>query len=311
MAKTIKQLVFNGQAYQFHAANVNNYDDTDVKNRLTTLETNEANLLPKITFDEFMRDNYSPLTDFVSDIDSRIHTIETGYQNEAQVNAKIQAVVGAAPEALDTLEEIAAKLNDNENVVSALVSTIAAKADSATVTGIGNRVTELEKIDHTKYLTEHQDLSDYAKNEELLYLGVISEDAITTNQNTLPLTLLPHASTSISKSAHGLPIYFNINNEKYLECYATKFDGNTVTYKGQDDNYVYTILIIFNETFETANYRMTSSPIEKVDMTEYSKTTEVESKIADAVEDVCEAMTQEEYDALSTKKTGKLYLITD
>lgn len=219
MAKTIKQLVFNGQAYQFHAANVNNYDDTDVKNRLTTLETNEANLLPLITFDDFKTNHYGPLKSTVHDYGDRIQTIENmGYQNEAQVNAKIQAVVGAAPEALDTLEEIAAKLNDNENVVSALVSTIAAKADGATVTGIGNRVTELEKIDHTKYLTEHQDLSDYAKTSDM---GVY------------------------------------VNNQ-----------------------------ILAN-------------------------TTAIESKIADAVEDVCEAMTQEEYDALSTKKTGKLYLITD
>lgn len=208
MAKTIKQLVFNGQAYQFHAANVNNYDDTDVKNRLTTLETNEANLLPLITFDDFKTNQYDLLKSTVYDYGDRIQTIEqAGYQNEAQVNAKIQAVVGAAPEALDTLEEIAAKLNDNDDVVSALVSTIAGKADNATVTGIGNRVSVLESIDHTKYLTEHQDLSDYAK--------------------------VPAVTEFVT-------------------------------------NYV-----------------------------------------KDAVEDVCEAMTQEEYDALSTKKTGKLYLITD
>lgn len=214
MAKTIKQLVFNGQAYQFHAANVNNYDDTDVKNRLTTLETNEANLLPKITFDEFM-DNYNSLSDTVKkDVIPDINTLKNaGYQTEAQVNAKIQAVVGAAPEALDTLEEIAAKLNDNENVVSALVSTIAGKADSATVTGIGDRVTTLEAIDHSQYLTEHQDISNLATKNEVNALSQNIENKI--------------------------------------------------------------------------------------------------GDLTDDIADVCEAMTQEEYDALSTKKTGKLYLITD
>lgn len=221
MAKTIKQLVFNGQTYQFHAANVNNYDDTDVKNRLTNLENYGQTLLPTSKFNDFKFDQYDPLKMTVHDNYSRITALERAdYQNEAQVNAKIQAVVGAAPEALDTLEEIAAKLNDNENVVSALVSTIAGKADSATVTGIGDRVTTLEAIDHSQYLTEHQDISNL----------VTSSD-------------------------------FNT----YQQFISTQF--NTIS----------------------------------TDMND----------IAASVEDVCEAMTQEEYDALSTKKTGKLYLITD
>lgn len=50
------------------------------------------------------------------------------YQTSSEVDARIQAVVGAAPEALDTLEEIANKLSDNDDVVASLTTQIAGKA---------------------------------------------------------------------------------------------------------------------------------------------------------------------------------------
>ena len=59
-----------------------------------------------------------------------------GYQTEAQVNAAIQKVVGAAPEALDTLAEIAEVLQgkeDGETPVVGLIETVGKKANSADV----------------------------------------------------------------------------------------------------------------------------------------------------------------------------------
>ena len=50
------------------------------------------------------------------------------YQTSSEVDARIKAVVGAAPEALDTLEEIANKLSDNDDVVASLTTQIAEKA---------------------------------------------------------------------------------------------------------------------------------------------------------------------------------------
>jgi hypothetical protein len=50
------------------------------------------------------------------------------YQTSSEVDARIQAVVGAAPEALDTLEEIANKLSDNDDIVASLTTQIAEKA---------------------------------------------------------------------------------------------------------------------------------------------------------------------------------------
>lgn len=45
-----------------------------------------------------------------------------------QVNTKIQEVVGAAPEALDTLEEIAAKLNEDSDAIDAINGVLTGKA---------------------------------------------------------------------------------------------------------------------------------------------------------------------------------------
>ena len=50
------------------------------------------------------------------------------YQTSSEVDDRIQAVVGAAPEALDTLGEIANKLSDNDDVVASLTTQIAGKA---------------------------------------------------------------------------------------------------------------------------------------------------------------------------------------
>lgn len=53
-----------------------------------------------------------------------------------QINAAIAAWVGNAPEAYDTLVEIAAKLNDNDDVVASLVSQISQKADMSALSAI-------------------------------------------------------------------------------------------------------------------------------------------------------------------------------
>ena len=77
------------------------------------------------------------------------------YATKTYVSEKISDVVGAAPEALDTLVEIANKLGDNDDAVSALTNQIAGKADAnhnhdGVYQPVGN------------YLTEHQSLEDYA-----------------------------------------------------------------------------------------------------------------------------------------------------
>ena len=72
-------------------------------------------------------------------------TNDLAFQTKTEVNTAIQKVVGAAPEALDTLEEIAAKLSDNDDAVAGIVNTLSDKAN------IGDSYTKTES--DAKYLT--------------------------------------------------------------------------------------------------------------------------------------------------------------
>lgn len=56
-----------------------------------------------------------------------------GYATITDVNNAIASVVGAAPAALDTLQELAAAFNNDENTVAALTASIATKANSTDV----------------------------------------------------------------------------------------------------------------------------------------------------------------------------------
>lgn len=62
--------------------------------------------------------------------------LESTKQTAAQVDARIAAVVGAAPAALDTLQEIAAALQGDETALTALTNVVAGKASSADVAAL-------------------------------------------------------------------------------------------------------------------------------------------------------------------------------
>ena len=70
-------------------------------------------------------------------------TNDSGFQTAAQVTSAIQAVVGAAPAALDTLAEIATQLANDESAVSALTTVVSGKvtANTAITAGTGTKVT--------------------------------------------------------------------------------------------------------------------------------------------------------------------------
>lgn len=66
-----------------------------------------------------------------SQVDAKIAAASSSV-TMALVDQRIQAVVGAAPAALDTLEEIAARMQEDETVVSLLSNAVINKADKAT-----------------------------------------------------------------------------------------------------------------------------------------------------------------------------------
>ena len=61
-------------------------------------------------------------------------TNDAGYQTEAQVSAKVSALVDGAPETLDTLNELAAALGDDPNFATTVTNQIAQKANKTTAT---------------------------------------------------------------------------------------------------------------------------------------------------------------------------------
>ena len=63
-------------------------------------------------------------------------TNDSGYQTAAEVAASIAAVVGAAPDALNTLKEIADQLASDESAAAALVTTVSGKAN-LTLSNVG------------------------------------------------------------------------------------------------------------------------------------------------------------------------------
>ena len=116
-------------------------------------------------------------------------TNDANYQTETDVNNAIKAVVGAAPEALDTLEEIAKKLKDGDDVVAALTATVSAKANSADV------YTKTE-FDNKGYLTEHQSLSAYSTTEQM---NSAISDAVATKANSADVYTKSEVDAELTK----------------------------------------------------------------------------------------------------------------
>ena len=81
------------------------------------------------------------------------HQSLTGLASETYVNEQIAALVGSAPQTLDTLEEIATALQDNATM-EMVTNAISTKAN------VGDSYTKEES--DAKYLTEHQDISGLA-----------------------------------------------------------------------------------------------------------------------------------------------------
>lgn len=109
----------------------------------------------------------------------------TGYATEAYVQGQIEALIGGAPEALNTLKELATALGDNANFASTMVQELAKKVDkvdgsrlmtqeeATKLAGLENyndaalagRVAALEGINHDDF-AKAADLANKVDKEE-------------------------------------------------------------------------------------------------------------------------------------------------
>lgn len=96
-------------------------------------------------------------------------TNDSGFQTEAQVSAKISALVDSAPETLNTLNELAAALGDDPNFATTITTQLGNKLDTSTYNS--DKATFALK-------SELPDMSNYALKSELPNIEVASEEEI-------------------------------------------------------------------------------------------------------------------------------------
>lgn len=130
------------------------------------LETKAAELQDNINLKASQSDleAYMSATDTkVSELEEKIGNVPTkvsefendaNYQSASQVDARIQEVVAAAPEALDILKELADALGNDPNFAGTVTTELAKKANSIDVY-------TKEEAD-AKFITEHQSLEGLA-----------------------------------------------------------------------------------------------------------------------------------------------------
>lgn len=108
------------------------------------------------------------------EISDKLAIVDGDSNTEGSFRKAIADVIAAAPEDLDTLKEIADKLAGNDDLHTALNQAITEKADATALsnyvltTALNQQIDTLNTAIDAKqpkgnYLTEHQDLSGYAK----------------------------------------------------------------------------------------------------------------------------------------------------
>ena len=142
------------------------YNDTKEIALTEDIETKAAELQDNINLKASQSDleAYMSATDTkVSELEEKIGNVPTkvselendaNYQSASQVDARIQEVVAAAPEALDTLKELADALGNDPDFAGTVTTELAKKANSIDVY-------TKEEAD-AKFITEHQSLEGLA-----------------------------------------------------------------------------------------------------------------------------------------------------
>ncbi len=115
-------------------------------------------------------------------------------------DARIQAVVGAAPAALDTLAEIATQLASDESAAAALVTTVATKVDK--VTGKGLSAEDYTSGEKTKLAAvTGSNTGDETLATIKTKLGVTTLSGANTGDQVIPTTLPASDVSAWAKSA--------------------------------------------------------------------------------------------------------------
>lgn len=144
-------------------------------------------------------------------------TNDANYQNSDQVDARFTALVGAAPAALDTLEEIADKLSDNDDAVAAIITSIAdeATARQTADTTISSTVNDLVTTVTNNYNT---------LDSKIDTIESTLEDRVSDVEDAIPTKV-----SELENDATYIPRYsFDANGYDYVEIGGIKWATKNV-----------------------------------------------------------------------------------
>lgn len=153
----------------------------------------EGTYISGVEFDEFTNTftfTFSNGTEFTAKVNSSGEVDLSEYARKDEVDSRIESIIGSAPEALDTLQELSKALGDDPNfatTVTEMISEVEKKTEEIkssipSIDGLATKeeVKEVqdsilnldeyvtnEQLESKGYLTEHQDISNLATKDEL------------------------------------------------------------------------------------------------------------------------------------------------
>lgn len=107
---------------------------------------------------------------------------EKGYSTITYVDNKVAALVNGAPETLDTIDELAAALKDNKDIISVLENAIASKSDKSELSSKQDTIADLETIRTNS--TNGQTAYNWGNHADAGYLQTIPTEYITETELT-------------------------------------------------------------------------------------------------------------------------------
>ena len=114
-------------------AGLNNYDDTEIKNQIA-----QAGKIDTIKVNGTAQTVTDKTVELTIPTNNNQLANGAGYQTATDVNTIIKEVVGTAPEALDTLKELADALNNDPDFASNIISELAKKVNATDLVAITN-----------------------------------------------------------------------------------------------------------------------------------------------------------------------------
>ena len=153
----------------------------------------EGTYISGVEFDEstnIFTFTFSNGTEFTAKVNSSGEVDLSEYVKKDEVDSRIESIIGSAPEALDTLQELSKALGDDPNfatTVTEMISEVEKKTEEIkssipSIDGLATKeeVKEVqdsipnldeyvtnEQLESKGYLTEHQDISNLATKDEL------------------------------------------------------------------------------------------------------------------------------------------------